>query len=141
ILSTTTLAQAESGLPITNYNFDLHYTDLPGGQYSIRLVGNPAAQTITITAVGKDSSGNEVRAIQAVYATPGAYPAAIYAVNSATIQGNPFVEWGPVASPGPIVTDAAHIYPRYFSSGLISPFDTNGASPPNTDNVQWWSYY
>ncbi len=141
ILSTTTLATVMTGGTIINYNFDKSYSDLPGGQYSIRLTGNPVALTITITAVGKDSSGNEVRAVQAAYATPGAYPAAIYAINSASIQGNPDVEWGPVSSPGPITTDASHTFPRYYSSGLISPFDANSGAPPNTDNIQWWSYY
>jgi len=141
ILSTTSLATVELGGTLTNYNFDQAYTDIPGGQYSIRLVGNPAAQTITITSVGKDSSGNERRAIQVTYATPGAYAASIYAINSATIQGNPTVEWGPVASPGPITTDASHTYPRFFSGGDILPFDSNAGAPPNTDNIQWWSYY
>jgi len=141
ILSTTSLSTVEAGGTLTSYNFDQAYTDMPGGQYSIRLAGNPIAQTVTVTSVGKDSSGKELRAIQVVYATPGAYAASIYAINSATIQGNPTVEWGPVASPGPITTDASHTYPRYFSGGDILPFDSNAGSPPNTDNLQWWSYY
>ncbi len=141
ILSTTTLAAVEAGGTLSDFNFDQSYSDMPGGIYSIRLVGNPAALTITVTAVGKDTSNSEIRAIQAVYATPGAYPAAVYAINSASILGNPTVEWGPVVSPGPIITDASHTFPRYYSSGLISPFDTNAGSPPNTDNTQWWSYY
>ncbi len=141
ILSTTTLASVELGTPQLNYSFDHSYSDLPGGQYEINIVGSPAAQTITITGVGEDTAGKEVRAIQVVYATPGAYPAAIYAINSASITGNPNVEWGPVASPGPITTDASHTFPRYYSGGDITPFDANAGTPPNTDNLQWWSYY
>src|SRR5205807_10460532 len=54
ILSTTTLATVEAGGTLSHYNLDLAYADLPGGQYEIQLTGNPAAQTITVTAVGKD---------------------------------------------------------------------------------------
>src|SRR5262249_23706195 len=69
ILSTTSVATVEGGGTLQFYNFDQKYTDLPGGVYAIKLVGNPAAQTITITSVGKDSSSNEIRAVQVVYAT------------------------------------------------------------------------
>ena len=142
IISTTTLHSIEQGNTLAGYNFDQTYTDLPGGSYEIRLAGDPVAQTITITSVGRDTDGKELRAIKTVYSTPGGAAAvSIYAINSASIQGNPTVEWGPVISPGPITTDASHTYPRYYSGGLISPFDANAGSPPNTDNLQWWSYY
>jgi len=74
ILSTTTLGQVEAGGIWPNYNFDRFYTDLPGGQYSIRLVGNPARPNHHHYRRRQDNSGNEVRAVQAVYAAPGAAP-------------------------------------------------------------------
>ena len=37
-------------------------------------------------------------------------------------------------------------FPRKFAKGVVigtvaNPRDTNGLTPPNTDNVEWWSEY
>src|SRR5205814_999454 len=31
-------------------------------------------------------------------------------------------------------------HPRFFSAGHVSPQD-GGSTSPQTDNIQWWSYY
>jgi Tfp pilus assembly protein PilX len=137
ITSTNNWAQIQSGTPITDYNFDRTYSDINGGSYQIRIQQGPGTQAATITGVGKDTSSNEVRAVSAVYGN-SASNAAIYAVGGIDLHSNPDVEWGAVMSPNTIVTD--HTHPRFYSAGSVS-LDTNNATPPNTDGIQWWSYY
>jgi hypothetical protein len=38
------------------------------------------------------------------------------------------------------ITTGGRNYPRFYATGNVSPQDVNGATPPNTDNVQWWSW-
>ncbi len=137
IQSTTVWASLQAGGTIANYNFDQKYSDLPGGTYEVRVLKGVGTQTVAITGVGRDNAQKELRAITAIYAN-SASNAAIYAEGGLTLTSNPSVEWGPVFSPASITSTQAH--PRFYSSGSIS-LDSNGATPPNTDNIQWWSYY
>jgi Tfp pilus assembly protein PilX len=144
ILSTSSWTSLQAGTPISGLNFDVVYSDIPGGTYAMKVSSGPGTGTLTIWGVGRDSSSNEVRAVIAVYSNT-ASNAALYAMGGVNITSNPEVEWGPVISPASIITDK--LYPRYYSQGRVgpataaAPFDTNGPTPPNTDNIQWWDYH
>ncbi len=136
IQTTATWASVQAGAAITHYNFDRVYVDA-AGEYAIRITSGPGTNAATVTGVGRDLSTNEVRSVRVVYGN-SASNAAIYAEGGISLTSNPGVEWGPVMSPASIVTTQAH--PRFYSAGSISK-DPNGATPPNSDNIQWWSYY
>jgi hypothetical protein len=60
------------------------------------------------------------------------------------------VFWGPIISQGDIILQddvvAGWYYPRKYAKGVVqgtaaNPRDINGLTPPNTDNVEWWSEY
>jgi len=55
-----------------------------------------------------------------------------------TIGASVNVEWGAVVSYTSI-NSGGRAYPRFYSSGSID-LDANGSTPPNSDNLQWWSY-
>ncbi len=136
ITSSSTWSSIQAGQVQTNYNFDFKYTD-SNGQYEVRVTSGPGTQQATVTGVGRDTSTNEIRAIKVIYGNTAAN-AAMYAMGGVTLTSNPGVEWGPVMSPTTITTSQDH--PRFYSTGNVT-LDPNGAVPPNTDNVQWWSYY
>jgi hypothetical protein len=136
ILSTTVWGQIQAGTVPTGLHFDQLYTDIAGGTYALNISSGPGTQQVTITGVGRDASTKEVRAVSANYGNT-ASNAAIFAMGGLTLTGNPVVEWGPVLSPATITTDKAH--PRFYSAGDVT-LDPNGPTPPNSDNVQWWSY-
>jgi hypothetical protein len=137
ILSTGVWNSIQAGGTIPGYNFDQVYADLAGGVYEIKISQGPGIQQATIFGIGKDSSSKEIRAIKVIQ-TNSASQAALYAQGGITLN-NPSVEWGPVLSPNQIVVSQDH--PRFYSSSNIVGLDPNGAVPPNSDNVQWWSYY
>jgi hypothetical protein len=137
ILSTGNWTTIQGGGTVTNYNFDHTYTDMYGGSYEIKIE-KTGTQAATITGVARDTLSKEIRAVQAVYGN-SASNAAIFAEGGITLTSNPGVEWGPVNSPSSI--DTTQVHPRFYSAGNIANKDTNGAAPPNSDNVQWWSYY
>ena len=137
IQSTGNWNTLQGGGTLANYDFDNTYTDLPGGEYEIAIAQGPGTQTVTITGAARDTSTNEIRAVRGVFSN-SASNAAIFAEGGITLTSNPGVEWGPVMAPAPITT--THNHPRFYSSGSVS-LDANGATPPNSDNTQWWSYY
>ncbi len=137
LLSTSTWNNVLAGTIPSGYNFDQTYTD-SGGSYEIRL-SSSGVQEISVVGVGKDTSGKEIRAIQAVYAIGSMSGSALFALNGVTIEGNPDVEWGPVISPSAIDTDAGHLHPRLYSAASIDPFDTSSALP-NSDSSHYWAY-
>jgi len=136
IISTSTLSNALAGTPITGYAFDQIYSDTSGGSYAI-LIGSHSSSAVSVTGVDRD--GVEVRAIRAIYSSGGTLSNAITATGAINIGAAVQVQWGPVVSYTSIATGGRN-YPRYFSTGNITPQDGNAASTPNTDNTQWWSY-
>ncbi len=143
--STSTWAAASGGATIAGYNFDVTYKDVTGGTYRIRFEAGTlnGAAVVTIMGEGRDSSSNQTRAIEAVYQNL-AIPGAIMAGGNLTQAGTSIVHWGPVLAWGVTTLSGSALtegYPRKLSKQWVSPFDTNGLTPPNTDNLEWWSDY
>ncbi len=125
------------GTIIAGYNNDTVYSDIAGGTYQIKMSGDSSLKQVTLVGTGKDTSGNEFRAIQAVYVratVTGALQAAGYSVGAIVVH------WGPVLSTGSMdISSNLVAYPRKRARGAITPRDTDPAAP-NTDNLEWWSY-
>ncbi len=147
--STTTWTQAYAGTVISGYNFDTTYQDLEGGTYRIRFTSGPAASQVTVTAEARDAQRKETRAIQAVYKNQTIYSAMMSAGNISWAKGL-VVFWGPIISQGNITLADDVVggiyYPRKYAKGTVigtaaNPRDTNGLTPPNTDNTEWWTEY
>jgi hypothetical protein len=140
ILTTTTWAAVSSGAVVAGYNFDTTYVDSAGsGEYQVRL-SSGVGTSIYITAVGRDQARQEVRGVKALYAGSGNLTYSIYSNDQISIGGSGNVEWAPVLSYNTIST-GGRPHPRFYSTANITPNDANGSTPPNTDNIQWWSYY
>ncbi|MBU0952397.1 MAG: hypothetical protein KKH91_06225 [Elusimicrobia bacterium] len=148
--STSTWDMASKGKITNGYNFDTTYTDISGGIYRIKFTSGPSSCEVTVTAEGKDSTLNEIRAIKAIFRNQ-VIPGAIISKDTITM-GNAFsVHWGPIMSHGNIeITNAAaaqDYFPRKYSRQVVTcnqagyARDTNGMNPPNTDNMEWWSDY
>ncbi len=146
--STYTWSRAVSGLPLTGYNFDVKYSDVPGGTYRIRVTSGPANYQATILAEGRDSLTRETRAIQLVVQNQ-TIPGPILTTGQINDGGTFEIHWGPEVAQGNIVLSGGALdryFPRKFSKGVVSgnssyPRDVNGLAPPNTDNIEWWSSY
>lgn len=146
--STATFTTAMAGTTITNYNFDKTFTDIDGGIYRIKFSSGTGTRQVIIYAEGKDTGKNEVRAIKCVVQNQ-TIPGAIISGGTIKWQNDFMVHWGPVMSQSNIeinATAAKDYYPRKFSRQVVTgsasnPRDTNGLTPPNTDNVEWWSDY
>lgn len=146
--STSTWAGVAAGAALAGYNFDATYADIAGGSYRIRLSSGPGSGQATITAEGRDSATQEVRAVQAVYQNT-AIPGSLITGGVLTYAGAFEAHWGPALAQNNIVISgnaATEYFPRKFSRQVVSgtvgqPRDTNGLTPPNTDNVEWWSAY
>ena len=150
--TTSTWAAAAAGVIISSYNFDTTFTDIPGGTYRIKfssgVLANGAA-TVTITGEGRDLLNRETRALQAVVEDQVIYSALMSGGNVSWGQGLGMY-WGPLMSQGNIqmMDDVVGnlYFPRKFAKGVVigtaaNPRDTNGLTPPNTDNVEWWTEY
>lgn len=146
--STSTWAQAINGTVIAGYNFDVTYQDLEGGTYRIKFSSGPAAYQVTVKAEARDVNQREVRALQVVYEN-NSIPGPILTGGNLGLSGVFEPHWGPVMAQGNITisgTAASLSYPRKFSKNVVTgtatyPRDTNGPTPPNTDNLEWWSSY
>jgi Tfp pilus assembly protein PilX len=139
--STAAWAAVQKGLPLPGFAFDAEYKELPGGSYAVSVASGPGSQTVTIIGAGRDSRKKEVRALKAVYANAPMSGNAIQGGNTVNLSGTNEVEWGPVVSPKTITLAAGTNHPQFYSAGNITNKDPNGSSPPNTDGLQWWSYY
>ncbi|MBL8023169.1 MAG: hypothetical protein JNK54_02650 [Elusimicrobia bacterium] len=137
-MSTATLALVSSGTAVAGYNFDVTYSEPNVGEYQIRLASQTAS-TILITGVGRTTADGAVRAVRAEYARLGDLNNSITAEGIVGMGGSTEVEWGSVLSRTGIATSGRN-HPRFYSVGSVTPQDGNGSAPPNTDNVQWWSY-
>lgn len=133
--------QATAGTgTLTNYHFDRAYTDVEGGSYSIDIYADSEhSDRRIIEGVGRDQSTNEIRKIKAVYKQATAAFAA-RARRTATVGASCNMHWGPAYALKSIET-GGRTFPRYYSTGVVTPQDTDGAGGVNTDNIQWWSTF
>lgn len=141
--STSTWANALDGITLAGYAFDQVYTDVEGGSYRISVTSGPLSQTVTVTAEGEDALRKEKRAITTVY-TNLTIPGAIISGAGINESGGSVVHWGPMLAMTNITltgSGATNHFPRKLSKQVVLPFDTNGLTPPNTDNLEWWSGY
>lgn len=146
--STSTWAAAAIGTTISGYNFDVTYKDLEGGTYRIRFSSGPGASQVTVTAEARDPLNEEIQAVQAVYQNQS-IPGPILTTGNVAFSGVFEPHWGPVMAQGNITITgnaAPKYYPRKYSKNAVTgtatyPRDTNGITPPNTNNVEWWSAY
>lgn len=147
--STGTWDKAMKGTPIAGYHNDVVYTDVAGGSYRINFSMGPGASRVSITAEGQDASTHAKRAIRVVYRNQ-CIPGAIISGGVVTWANAFSAHWGPVMAHDNInITDANaanEYFPRKFSRQVVTsvparPRDTNGLTPPNTDNEEWWSDY
>lgn len=147
--STSTFQSVMDGNTLTGYNFDVIYNDIPGGTYRISITSGPAARSVTIIGEGRDSTTKETRAIKAIFENKTLYSPIITNGNFTSSQ---FLAafWGPIMAQGNFsLTDAnaaKRYFPRKYARGVVTGHgsytrDVNGPSPPNTDNVEWWSMY
>jgi hypothetical protein len=146
--STTTWASAYAGGIIPGYNFDTTYSDVPGGTYRIKFIAG-AGNLLTIWAEGRDSVNRETRSIQEVVKNQTIYSGMMSGGNITWARGL-VLFWGPIIAQGNITLADDFVgvlaFPRKFAKGTVIgspsyPRDVNGLTPPNTDNVEWWSAY
>ena len=139
--STTTWTSLQNGQQLTGLKFDTTYSDMAGGTYTISITSGPNMQQATIIAVGRDKKNKETRALKVVYGNSAiGSNNAIRSLQGITLGGsNEQVEWGSVMSPASIDPNGRN-HPQFYSASSIIGKDTSPA-PPNTDGVQWWSYY
>ena len=138
--TTSTWVAAAAGTAIAGYNFDTTYTDVPGGSYRIQFSA-VSGGWVQIWGEGRDALSRETRSIKAVYKNTSA-PGALMTGGTLTEAGSAIVHWGPMLAQNNInITGNGlnHHYPRKLSKQVVLPYDTNGLTPPNTDNLEWWS--
>lgn len=139
--STITFGRVMKGEVLTGYNFDVTYTDIPGGSYRIKI-SSEGEREVVIVGEGRDYSNNEVRAIRVRYKNQ-TIPGAMLSGSRINPSGATTIHWGPILSHGDINLSAGaqNVYfPRKFSRQLVKPRD-HSLDPPNTDNLEWWSAY
>ncbi|MCX5787899.1 MAG: hypothetical protein NTX64_05230 [Elusimicrobia bacterium] len=140
--TTDTWASAAAGLTLSGYNFDVTYTDVPGGTYRIKFSAVNGGQ-VQIWGEGRDALFKETRSIQVVYKNTSA-PGAIFTGGTLSEGGTAIVHWGPMVAINNVIVSGNglnHTFPRKLSKQVVQPYDTNGLTPPNTDNLEWWSGY
>ncbi|HOW27717.1 MAG TPA: pilus assembly PilX N-terminal domain-containing protein [Elusimicrobiota bacterium] len=135
----------KAGGTVEGYNGDTQFATSfasgRGGNYTIRYTAGPGSDEVTILAKGRDSSSQELRAIQCVMTESGAGEFAIQAKNTSSFGAATNVELGPVIARTSI-DSGSKSHPRFMSAGNISPNDTStpASADPNTDGIQWWSF-
>lgn len=132
---------AIAGIPLSDYNDDREYTDVPGGKYKVKITSGSAPGTLCIVGKGMDDSSREVRVIAAEYSgnDPDA-PAIIFNQGQFGGGGDEIIgEWGSVKSYNNLEYLKEYVFPRLYSAGSIEDRDGDPTSP-NTDNVHYWAY-
>ncbi len=126
-------------IPISGYNLDLAYADIPGGAYAVGI-GSDSARDIIITGLGRDAQKKEIRAIQIVYAASGTFNNSVYNFGGNELEfesGATAVEWGPIYSQADI-TGTAKTYPRLYSPQTITGYVGSCPASPCTDSIHYW---
>jgi len=136
------------GAVLPGYNFDQTHRDVDGGSYRVRIARgnnvNPVSgrrNEVIITAEGRDARTAEIYAVQAVYRHQP-IPAPVISQNNVDMRGRNVVHWGPIMAQGNIDLDNAMVnlgFPRKIAAQVVRPYDNNGLSLPNSDDVEWWS--
>jgi len=142
--STSSWIAAQEGQQISGYHFDTTYTDVSGGSYRINFssLALNGLIDVMVWGEGRDDARKETRSIQAVF--QNTIPGAIIAGGTLQEKGTAIVHWGPVLALDDITMSGNALnrhYPRALSKQVVHPYDTNGLTPPNTDNLEWWSDY
>ncbi|MCX5797376.1 MAG: hypothetical protein NTY77_17940 [Elusimicrobia bacterium] len=138
--STYTWSEAAAGHTISGYNFDVTYADVPGGTYRIKFSAAAGGQ-VQLWGEGRDALRKETRSIQVVFKNTSA-PGALMTQGTLTESDMAIVHWGPMLAQNNIniIGNALNRhYPRKLSKQVVLPYDSNGLTPPNTDNLEWWS--
>lgn len=145
--ATSTFELVVKGGILQCYRFDCIFDDIEGGKYRIFVSSGPNEKEITI--VGEANVNGEIRAIKSVFENRTVYSPIL--TNGNFISSEFLVAfWGPIYVQGDYRMTTANIaklyFPRKYAKGNILGHgsfvrDTNGPNPPNTDNVEWWSYY
>lgn len=130
---------ALAGVPLAGYNDDKEYNDVNGGTYKIKIAPSSTAGMVLLTAKGRDSASREVRVIETEYSgVDSTDPALVYEKGFASLSlVSPAVHWGSIKSFNNL--DYSATFPRLFSAGKAGTRDINPA-PPNTNNVDYWSF-
>ena len=139
--STQTWRNLQNAIPLSGFQFDTAYSDLPGGTYAVSITSGPGSEQATIVSVGRDSLRRETRALKVVYSNSTLGGIAIYSSGGVQIGGNTVVHWGAVVSPQAI-NAAGQTFPQFWSSAGITGYDTD-ANPPNCDSpacCQWHAF-
>lgn len=136
-----------AGGAVAHYNFDKAFSDVEGGDYTVRISchsTNPDRRIIV--GAGRDASTKEVRRIYAEFERES-LDSAIYSGGEVEIDGNNEVHWGPVKSQDEIDLGGAAAslrFPRLYSRGAIKPEPPYCEDPgcaAKTDNIQYFAYY
>ena len=132
-------ALIDNGTGITDYLFDHRFDDVNNGYYTVGVSSGPLARQATVVAIAKDYSGNEVRAIKAVYQQNTMGDIAIQAMSGVAVAGGVNVEWGAVIGQGYVDT-GSRTFPQFHSAAGLSV--DNDPNPLNADggNCQWTSF-
>ncbi len=132
----------------SDYKGQKEFTDVEveGGKYKITISTMPDPHYRKIVGIGRDSSIEEVRAIEIiVYIETVQSPIQAAVIGAG---GNAMVFWGPYMSRGALQLNGSNtnqLYPRKFARGAITA--SGGSYPtrdddgsPSTDDLEWWSY-
>jgi Tfp pilus assembly protein PilX len=132
---------AVAGVPLAGYNDDKEYSDVNGGTYKVKIAPSNTSGMVRLTAKGKDSASREVRVIETEYSgTDTADPALLYEKGNQSISVPSLaVHWGSIKSFNNVDHPATAPFPRIFSAGRAGQRDIDPA-PPNTNNVDYWSF-
>jgi hypothetical protein len=138
--SDTTWANAVAGTIISGYHDDVVYADVNGGTYKIKFVAGPAPGQVTVISKGKATNSTDVRAISGIY-SKGVVSGALSVVGGLDWKPNLHVEWGPVVAYNSITSTPSDRYPRKYSAGSISGYDTDPTAPNGAMPGENWSAY
>jgi hypothetical protein len=148
--STVSWANATAGTVVAGYNFDTVYNDVEGGRYRIRFTSTVVNGEVAVVVhgEGKDTASSQTRAIQAIFIN-ASFPGPVLSQGVLTASGTFEAHWGPLMSQNNINivgSAASDRFPRKFSKQIVQCTVAGWArdtslSPPNTDNVEWWSAY
>ncbi len=132
---------AVGGGTTSGYDNSVIYTEVAGGKYKILIEDGPAPGQVTITSKGMaDNDTDDIRAIKGIY-SKGIVSGALSVVGGLNWKPNLTVEWGPVVSYNSITSTPADRYPRKYSVGGITGYDTNPNSPNGAMPGGNWATY